>query len=59
MISWHKADSLRMLPSGPDLVQIAYSTRSPANQKSTIRQAFFKSYFCVENLHMLTLDNFI
>lgn len=30
MISWHEADSLRLLPSGPDLVQTAHSTRSPA-----------------------------
>jgi len=28
----HEADSLRMLPSGPDLVQIAHSTRSPVNK---------------------------
>ena len=25
----HKTDSLRLLPSGPDLVQIAYSASSP------------------------------
>ncbi len=32
MVSKHKADSLRMLPSGSDLVQNAYSTRSPAKK---------------------------
>lgn len=35
MIPRHKADSLRMLPSGPDLVQIAYSAESPAAPHST------------------------
>lgn len=43
MVLWHKADSLRMLPSGPDLVQIAYSTRSPADLDSTKKPNFLGS----------------
>jgi len=30
---WHEAGSLRMLPSGPDLVQIAHSMASPVKRK--------------------------
>ena len=45
MVSWHEADSLRMLPSGPDLVQIAHSMRSPVKDRILTPGSFFFKLF--------------
>lgn len=58
MISWHKADSLRMLPSGPDLVRTAYSTRSPANKKGYHQWRLFAKPLMISDLQNLA-NNFL
>lgn len=61
IVSGHKADSLRMLPSGPDLVQIAYSTRSPALQILSRREdkregeALGAALYCTSNVVIINI----
>lgn len=42
--SWHETDSLRLLPSGSDLVRIAHSTSSPVKLYFTKKPLNLKAF---------------
>lgn len=57
MISWHEAVSLRMLPFGPDLVQIAHSTRSTVKGRILLGSGGFQFIYAKLKTNTTSIKN--